>query len=127
MLALGLDVIENPYLLPHHLLVSGSYSQLARLAASDAVAYILPALVDLLTGAPVQGCGGALAEAGPIADYALVSAGWAKDSSGVVALQYYVQSLTEKMDEATVRGDRSGVAGMAEVRPHPPHGGAGLL
>ena len=105
VLALGLDVIENPYLLPHHLLVSGSYSQLARLAASDAVAYILPASVDLLTGAPVQGCGGALAEAGPIADYALVSAGWAKDSSGVVALQYYVQSLTEKMDEATVRGE----------------------
>ncbi len=101
----GLDVIPNPYLLPNHLLVSGSYSQLAKLAASDTVAYILPASADLLTGIPVQGCGGAVTEAGPIADYAMATGGWAKDSSGVVPLQYYFETLTEKLDEATVRGE----------------------
>ena len=54
--ALGLDVIENQTCF-RNLLVSGTYSQLATLAALDEVSYIMPASVDLLTGAPVRGAG----------------------------------------------------------------------
>jgi Matrixin/Glucodextranase, domain B len=101
----GFDLIENAAMLPNHLLVSGSYAQLTRLAEADAVAYIMPASSDLVAGHAVGGCAGAVTEAGPVAEYAEVGTGWSKDSAGVVSLQYFFQSLTEKMDEATVRSE----------------------
>ncbi len=101
----GLDLIPSPYLLENQLVVSGSYSQLVMLAGADEVSYILPASADLITGAAVAGCAGALTEAGPIADYVLASSGWSKDSSGIVSLQYYFQTLTEKLDAATVESE----------------------
>jgi hypothetical protein len=103
--SVGLDVIPNPNLLPNHLLVGGSYWQLLQLAEADSVAYILPASADLVSGASVEGCAGPVTEVGPVADYALGGTGWAKDDQGVVALQYYFVSVTNRIDEATVRSE----------------------
>ena len=101
----GLDLIDNPVLLPNHLLVSGSYAQLMHLAEADAVAYILPASSDLAAGNAVRGCAGAVTEAGPVAEYAQVGTGWSKDAAGAVSLQYFFQSFTEKLAEATIRSE----------------------
>jgi len=99
----GFDVLPNPGLLPHHLVLSGPLTRLAGLAAYDEVAYLLPASPDLAAGIPVSGCAGALTEAGPIGEYVLVGNGWSKDSSGKAALQYFIRNLTEKMDGTAAR------------------------
>jgi hypothetical protein len=101
----GFDILDNPYLLPGQLLVTGDANSLPWLAASDWVAYILPASADLVSGSPVMGCAGPLTEAGPIAEYVAACAGWPTDSSGNVALQYFFESLTDKLDQATVEGE----------------------
>lgn len=99
------EVLPNPYLLPGQLLILGDPGALRKLAEADGVAYIMPASVDLFTGKAVMGCGGPLTEAGPIAEYVQVGTGWPKDSSGSVALQYFFQSITTKIDESTVKGE----------------------
>jgi hypothetical protein len=101
----GFDVMENPDLLPGHLLVTGAYDGIPGLAACDEVAYILPASPDLVAGNHVFGCAGPVTEAGPVGEYVEVGRGWAKDPGGGVALKYFLQSLTEKLDESTVRGE----------------------
>jgi hypothetical protein len=103
--AQGFDVLENPYLLPGNLLVAGNGRAIAGLAASDEVAYIFPASTDLVSGYPVMGCAGPVTEAGLIAEYVEVGQGWSKDSSGNVALQYLFQTLTDKLDQATVKSE----------------------
>ena len=103
--SLGLAIIENPYLLPSQLLVTGGADGLQVLADSDAVAYIYPASPDLVAGNPVMGCAGPITEAGPIAEYVAAGPGWPADSSGQVALQYFFQSLTEKIDQATAEAE----------------------
>jgi len=103
--AAGFDLLNSPALLPSDLLVGGPAARITGLAAQDEVAHVLPASADLLAGAPVMACGGALAEAGPVADYALVGHGWAKDAAEKVAIQYFLQSFTEKIEESVVRGE----------------------
>lgn len=101
----GLDILENPALLAWQLLVTGDYRKVTSLAANDAVAYVMPASPDLVAGAPVTGCAGPLTEAGPVGEYVEVGNGWARDADGGVALHYFFQSLTQKLDESTVRGE----------------------
>ena len=96
--AQGFDVIENPGLLAHQLVISGPLARLPDLAAFDEVSYLLPASADLAAGKPVDGCAGAVTEAGPVGEYVLVGPGWPKDASGKVALQYFIRNLTEKLD-----------------------------
>jgi hypothetical protein len=103
--ARGFDVLENPALLAGHLVVSGPHSALGALAESDEVAYIMPASADLAAGIPLAGCTGATTEAGPVGEYVLVSRGWPHDSSGNVALHYFIRSLTDKMDPDTARSE----------------------
>jgi hypothetical protein len=103
--ARGFDVLENPSMLPGHLVLSGSYSALDALADSDDVSYIMPASADLAAGIPVAGCAGAVTEAGPVGEYVLVSSGWPKDAGGNVALHYFIRSLTTKMDAATAQSE----------------------
>ncbi len=105
VLALGFDILENPYLLAGQLLVTGDVGGVPELAALDAVAYILPASADLVSGSPVMGCAGPLTEAGPIAEYVAAGPGWPQDASGNVALQYFFESVTEKLDAATVESE----------------------
>ena len=100
----GFDVLENPYLLPGQLLMAGNGS-VDGLAKSDSVAYILTASADLVSRAPVMGCGGPITEAGPVGEYVEVGRGWSRDSAGNVALQYVYQSLTEKLDAAGVKSE----------------------
>ena len=103
--ALGFDVLENPWLLPGQLVLSGAYSALEALAEYDDVSYIMPASADLAAGIPVAGCGGAVTEAGLVGEYVLVSSGWPKDAGGNVALHYFIRSLTTKMDAATAQSE----------------------
>ena len=103
--ARGFDVLENPALLPGHLVVSGPHSALGALAESDEVAYIMPASAELAAGIPLEGCAGAATDAGPVGEYVLVSRGWPHDSSGNVALHYFIRSLTDKMDMDTARSE----------------------
>jgi len=100
---LGFEVLDD--LGAGRLLVTGARERLAGLAERDAVAYIIPATVDLAARRRVLWCGGPLTEAGPVAEYALVGTGWPKDSAGQVALQYFYQSLTTKVDAATARSE----------------------
>jgi hypothetical protein len=75
------------------------------LAAFDEVSYLLPASADLAAGQPVAGCAGAVTEAGPVGEYVLVGRGWPKDASGKFALQYFIRSLTEKLDASIARAE----------------------
>jgi hypothetical protein len=103
--ARGFDVLENPALLPGHLVVSGPHSAIDALAGYDGVAYIMPASADLAAGVPLAGCAGAVTEAGPVGEYVLVSRGWPKDAGGKVALNYFIRSVTDKMDASTARSE----------------------
>ena len=99
----GFDVLANPGLLAHQLVLSGPLARLENLAAYDEVSYLLPASPDLAAGETVAGCAGAVTEAGPIGEYVLVGRGWPKDASGQYSLQYFIRSLTEKMDPTVAR------------------------
>ena len=99
----GFEILENPDLLPGQLLAIGAYNAIWGLAAWDEVSYIMPASTDLLAGNPVMACPGPLTEAGPIGEYVEVGNGWSKDASGSVALQYFFETLTNKIAAGTVR------------------------
>ena len=101
----GFEIVENPDLLPAQLLVIGAYNAMWGLAAWNEVSYIMPASTDLLSGNPVMACPGPVTEAGPIGDYVEVGNGWSKDASKSVALKYFFETLTNKMDQNTVRGE----------------------
>ena len=101
----GFEIVENPDLLPGQLLAVGAYNAIWGLAAWDQVSYIMPASTDLLAGNPVMACPGPLAEAGPIGDYVEVGNGWSKDASNNVALQYFFETLTNKMAAGTVQSE----------------------
>jgi hypothetical protein len=99
----GLRVIERPGLLPGHLLLVGAWARMQNLAARDAVWRIMPPSVDLLSRRRIYGCPGPISDAGPVADYTLVGAQWAADSSGAVALHYWFDNVTGKLAESVVR------------------------
>jgi Matrixin/Glucodextranase, domain B len=101
----GFTSIPNPDLLPENLLAAGPFERVAELAAADEVSYILPASADLLAGNPVIGCAGPVTEAGPVAPYVLVGTGWPHDASHAVALHYFFQSYTDKLDQNTIQNE----------------------
>ena len=101
----GFWTLDHPDLLPSHLLVSGTQNRLRLLAEDDGVEYILPASADLVAGRRVMGCAGAMTAAGPVGEYVKVGPGWAKEGDGRVHLQYFLQSLTPKVEENTERAE----------------------
>ncbi len=101
----GFEILENTGLLASQLLVTGSSGRLDGLAARDEVAYILPALVDLLTGERVMGCSGPITEAGLLAEYVAVGRGWASDPGGGVALRYFFDSVPARLEPNLARGE----------------------
>jgi Matrixin/Glucodextranase, domain B len=103
VLSLGFDIVPNAGLLPGQLVLNGPIDRLPELARFDEVAYLLPASPDLAAGVPVAGCAGALTEAGSIGEYVLVGNGWPKDAVGSVAIQYFIRSLTDKIDPNAAR------------------------
>lgn len=101
----GFDILDHPQLLPHQILAAGSYYRLRNLAAHDEVSYILPASPELVSGAPVVGCPGAVTANGSVGEYVIATAGWSKDSTGGVELKYAIQNLTQKMDPTLARAE----------------------
>ncbi len=94
----GLQIVEHPDLLPHHLMVDATGGQLLELSRWDEVAYVFPASPDLAEGRPVVPCGGGATEFGVVGQYvaAAVKKAWSGDSKGVVNLLYHFSQLTAK-------------------------------
>jgi hypothetical protein len=99
----GLQVLETPGLLPGHLLLAGSRDSVRSLAGRDEVRHIVPPSLDLLARRRVYGCPGPIAEAGPVADYVLAGAQWSSDATGAVALHFWFDTMTAKLDAGVVR------------------------
>jgi len=94
----NLHLIENRYLASHHLLVTGDFSALSRLAAWDEVAYIFPPSPELLTGRHVYACGGAAAAEGTaVAQYSGTGYPWNVTGTNGLTLGYFFSQLTEKL------------------------------
>jgi hypothetical protein len=86
--------------------VLGSRERLESLAGLAAVERILPASVDLILGRRLMSCGGAIApRPSPIGEYVDASQGWSKNGQAAVSLQYFFESVTDKMGESTMRGE----------------------
>ena len=100
----GFDLLGNPDLLPHQLLVTGPYERIGELAQWDEVAYILPASPDLVSGNPVIACAGALSGQVQVAEYVKVSQGWPK-TNGSVDLRYVFSTITSRLSDSTVRSE----------------------
>jgi len=101
----GFVNIPRAGLLPGDFVVLGPYRGLAGLAAQDEVSYILPASQDLLSGAPLMACAGALSEAGVVAQYVEESQGWAPSPAGDVELSYTFETLPSKLDPTATQGE----------------------
>ena len=99
----GVQMLEVPGLAAEHLLISGARDRVLGLANQDDVAYIMPAAAELAMRKRVYRCPGPITAAGPVADYALAGASWAQEGSGAVALGYFFDSLTSKLDANAVR------------------------
>ncbi len=100
--AAGFDLLSHPDLLPNHLLAVGPAARLEQLAGAEGVKHILAASTDLVLRRRVVACPGGIGAAGAAADYVTVG-GWARDSSGKVALEYVFESLTGKLDANTAQ------------------------
>lgn len=96
--ARGLQILDNPGLLSGHLLVAGHPADVLALASNDAVAYIMPGSTELALRKHVYTCPGPLTPSGALAEYALAGSGWSADPGGGVALRYFFQTLTRKLD-----------------------------
>ncbi len=101
----GFVILPRAGLLPGNYVVVGPARNLASLAASDEVSYIMPASPDLLSGAPLMACAGAVTEAGVVAQYVEVSQGWPQSPAGDVELNYTFESFTPKLDENAIRSE----------------------
>ncbi len=92
----GLAIQDHPDLLPNHLLVSGTASQLLELAQWDEVSYIFPASPALVQGMPVHGCVGALTADGPVGQSVPLVGGWDGPGQPSVNLNYAFVYLTQQ-------------------------------
>lgn len=101
----GIAVLRSGGMLAQHVLVRAPSVALHALAEFDEVAYIFPASRDLVLGAPVAGCAGALTQGGAVPQYALVGHGWTPDSTGSVQLSYVFDRLTSKLPADALKGE----------------------
>ena len=91
-------VQERPDLRTGELLVSGNRETAEALAALDETAWVWPASAELIQGAPVAGCVGALTVAGLVGEYvAFIGNGWDGAGAGTATLQYTFQNFTSKI------------------------------
>ncbi|HMD48361.1 MAG TPA: matrixin family metalloprotease [Bryobacteraceae bacterium] len=93
---IGLAIRDHPDLLPNHLLLSGTGSQLLELAQWDEVSYIFPASPALVQGTPLHGCAGALTADGPVGQSVPLVGGWDGPGQPSVNLNYAFVYLTEQ-------------------------------
>jgi matrixin len=92
----GLMIEENPDLLPNHLLVSGTGSEVLALAGWDEVAYIFPAAANMQTSS-LYGCPGAITSVGPVTQSVAIVGGWNGSEIGPADLKYSFVQMTEKL------------------------------
>lgn len=101
----GASILDNPDLLPHHLLIEGTVDQVRQLADWDEVSYIFPASPELVQGVPVYGCAGALTSAGPVAQAVPVVGGWAGTAQSSANLNYAFVSVTNQDPQSEVESE----------------------
>jgi hypothetical protein len=101
----GVSILENPDLLPHHLLIEGTVDQVRQLADWDEVSYIFPASPDLVRGVPVYGCAGALTSAGPVAQAVPLVGAWAGATGGSASLNYAFVAVTSQDPQNEVESE----------------------
>jgi matrixin len=101
----GLRLIENRDLSRRHLLVSGAFGDLSRLASWDEVAYIFPAAPDLISHTPVRACAGAVVQETVVAQTAGGAYSWPVSGSGGLVLGYVFSQMTEKLPAAATQSE----------------------
>jgi hypothetical protein len=101
----GLEVVEEPWLLPNHLLVVGDFERIERLAEVDDVEYIIPADRAMLLRKPLYVCPGPITEAGAMGEYVLEDAGWSADATGHITLGYFFDTVTAQLPQSTVESE----------------------
>ncbi len=102
----GLRVLDNPDLLPNHLLVRGNREQLLALAGWDEVSYIFPASKELTDGMPVHTCAGALTTQGPVQQaIPLVGDGWDGPGLGSASLNYAFFNVTVQLPAGSAEAE----------------------
>jgi Matrixin/Bacterial Ig domain len=99
----NLRLIENRYLLAHHLLVGGDFSAISRMAAWDEVAYIFPPSPGLLAGRHVYPCEGAVVLGTTAGQY--VGTGYPWNVTNGLTLGYFFSQLTEKLPATSSQSD----------------------
>jgi len=101
----GLRLIENNDLARRHLLVSGTFGDLSRLASWDEVAYIFPASPELIAHKPVRECAGAFVQETAVAQTAGNAYSWPVSGSGGLVLGYVFSQMTEKLPPAATQSE----------------------
>ncbi len=101
----GLEVVENPDLLPHQLLMRGPLSAIQSLAGLDPVASVFKASDEMLRGEPVAACAGPVAGALPLAANLVKSFGEGWDGPGRNAAEvgYWLGVMTRSLPESDAR------------------------
>lgn len=101
-----LKIQEHPDLRPNHLLVVVTLDQARALAEWDEVAYVFPASDDLVQGAPVIGCAGALTTQGYVGQsVAIIGDGWDGPGRGSADLNYGFVQVTDKLPADAVHSE----------------------
>ena len=101
----GLRLIENPDLVPHHLLVNGSFGDFSRLASWDEVEYIFPASPELIARKKAFGCAGAIVQHTTVAQVAGSGYPWPVSGTSGLTLGYFFSQLTAKLPAATTQSE----------------------
>jgi hypothetical protein len=101
----GLRLIENSDLARHHLLVSGTFGDLSRLASWDEVAYIFPASPELISHKHVRVCAGAVVQETAVAQNAGNAYSWPVSGSGGLVLGYVFSQVTEQLPAAATQSE----------------------
>jgi hypothetical protein len=101
----GLRLIENQYLAPHDLLVSGRFGDVSRLGSWDEVAYIFPASPNLVAGKHVYACAGAIVASSTVAQYAGTGYPWNVTGPNGLTVGYHFSQLTQKLPQNSIRSE----------------------
>jgi len=100
LVELGAQLLQNPNLNPHHVLIRATDSDtLAAIAAQDAVAYIFPASEAVVNGTEAGACVGALTVNGTVAQSIPVYGTWAGPGKAAT-VGYVFSQMTSQLTPA---------------------------
>ena len=110
LLNLGVELVENPDLAPHHLMIRLTTRQhaamIAALTAMEQVAYVFPASKELEQGVPVQPCVSALTTNGAaVQSIPTYGDGWDGPGLGAANLTYVFSRLTAQLPAASQQSE----------------------